>query len=237
MPLFLDTLNLGVTTEGITDSFDQGLSSANNLIVYDPQKVKDAFREFGRVTKGQGKFRDKVGPATEALASGLLSSLRSGFGAFYRFVLNPQEISMDESKLDTIIYTKAGHDTMHWEHDDAIKIRYSGVSGSLVPPPEAIRLKINDIRLSAAWRRFEQFKRFWRASRRDMVIIWDGVYYRGIMKSFTHKRSAAGPWLINYSFDFQALPAHTRDLFGKAISMASLLGLSPASVGIRRKLE
>jgi len=236
MPSLIDTLNIGVAAEGIVDSFDQGLSSANNMLIYDPQKVKDAFREFGRVTGGLGKFVTKPAASTKALSAGLLSSITAdGVGAFYRFVLNPQEVNVDEQKLDTIVNTKAGHDSMHWEHDDTIKIRYSGVSGSLVPPPEAIRLKVNDVRLSAAWRRFEQFKRFWRASRRDMVIIWDGTYYRGIMKVFNHKRSAAGPWLINYSFDFTAIPAHTRDLFGKELSVASLLGLSAA--GIKRALE
>ncbi len=236
MPLFLDTLNLSVTPEGITDSFDQGLSSANNLLIYEPQKLKDAFREFGRTIGGKGKFVTKVAASTKALASGLLSSLAAdGVGAFYRFVLNPQAVNVDESKLDTIVVTKAGHDTMHWEHDDTIKIRYDGVSGSLVPPLEATRLNINDVRLSAAWRRFEQFKRFWRASRRDMVIIWEGTYYRGIMKTFNYKRSAEGPWLINYSFDFTALPDQTRDLFGKDLSVASLLGLSAPS--IRRLLE
>lgn len=235
MPLFIDTLNVGVTPEGITDFIQERQANANSLIVYDPQKVKDAFREFGRVTGGIGKAVKKPTASSVALAAGQLSSLvAGGIGAFYRFNLNPQEISVDEAKLDNIINTKAGHDINHWDHDDVIKIRYSGVSGTLLPPPEALRQGVKDIRFSAAWRRFEQFKRFWRAARRDIVIIWDGVYYRGSMKTFNHKRSASGPWLLSYSFDFHALPAHTRDLFGKDVSVATLIGLSQSAI---RKLS
>lgn len=224
MALLSDVVNVAVNVEGIIDSFELSLSTANNMVVFDPKRVKDAFREFGRPTGGAGKsLTKKVGDFAQSKAGASLSLIDS----FFRFTLNPQQFRVTEAKLDTMVLTKESFDSMHWEHDDTVKLSYSGTSGSLIPPPAARANKIHDIRLSGAWRRFTRFKSFWRAARRDLVIIWDGVYYRGIMRTFNYNQDAENPWQILYTFDFEGFPDQIKDIQG-ILSVAGL-GFSSAS--------
>lgn len=199
---------------------------------------------------GDGTFKDGTGlnakklfgkvlaynAATSALA-GVSSYLEAilaeilfiaGKIDYYKFLLNPQNVQFQHSKLQTV--SEATDLTIiNSYRNSAVGMNISGISGNLLPidfmklTNSATALPIETMsrypKLSAAYIKFRQLEKFYKEVNSDIVIMYDMDLYIGKFVSFDYSQNADNPWVIDYNMNFKLYPQlmlHTLSVYDYA---------------------
>jgi len=148
----------------------------------------------------------------------LVSEALFVFGKFlyYKFLLNPQNVTITHSKLQNV--SEASDITIiNTYRNTAATMSIRGISGSLLPRDfmsvtgAATKLPTETLarypKLSAAWFKFRQLEKFYNEVNSDIVIMYDMDLYIGKFVSFNYSQEANNPWVINYDMQFKIYPA------------------------------
>jgi hypothetical protein len=148
---------------------------------------------------------------------------------YFRFRINPSKLSVVNSKMMNI--TEYGHDKWDiesWGNRLAL-YTYNANTGSLVPDPDLIASGITDIRLSKAWRKMEEFKKFYVLKSKKILILFEEEMVEGIFQKFDFVRDADNPWSIKYNFTIQVDLSTSRNLISGAKTYPSNTGTGDSS--------
>lgn len=188
--------------------------------------------------------KDKLGAAaflTKAVMANLATSIVQSVGApleaavsevlfilgkywYYKFLLNPTNVSFTHRKLQTTEET-SDLTIVNTYRNAAMNLSFSGISGCTIPrdfmeimetegklPMDAI----NYPKLSAAYFKFRQLEKFYKEINSDIVLMYDLDLYVGKFVSFDYKQDANNPWVINYNMNFIIYPGmelHTTSIY------------------------
>ena len=154
-----------------------------------------------------------ISVSIEALVSEVLFVL--GKYLYYKFLLNPQNVTITHAKLQNI--SEASDITIiNTYRNTAATMSIKGISGSLLPrdlmsvtgtdtklPTETMA---RYPKLSAAWFKFRQLEKFYNEVNSDIVIMYDMDLFVGKFVSFNYSQDANNPWVINYDMQFKIYP-------------------------------
>ena len=197
-----------------TGSFNDYLRQINQMIIFDPAVLDLTTDVFYQIFSGQGS-QDLSQPLP-----------------FFRFFMNPSNLSVQMTKTSKTRLTKKGFETIHWEGTptEAIPMAFSGYSGTFYIPPALSQdpaLKIRDTKFSLNWQRFKIFERFVNNLTGDVVMLYDGTRYEGVVNNLKYDESADSPYGIKYSFVFTAYPDRIQPLISPDALFASIPVVSP----------
>lgn len=152
---------------------------------------------------------------------------------FFRFRINPQNLTVRKAKVLSSTFTKQGYTYSH-HGNDMTKLAYRGTTGYFRPPnplevgaeiakvvpgfpvdvesaaqlrDEVARLILSgqiDITQSPVWQKFRRFESFWDRVQTEMAIYFDQRLFRGQLINFNYTEAANDPLQINYDFEFHA---------------------------------
>lgn len=169
----------------------------------------------------------------------------------YKFRINPQKLTVANSKMMTNKYTGGG-----WESDtigqNLITYSYSTTTGSLVPFSKyraiegitrslisklassagTISMTILDRflqlpelsanpRLSSAYIKFLLFDYFWKNNNGPLLIMWEDNAYIGKVSNFKFTLTDKEPYQILYDFDLIVFPGFVYNLYSGYLTQES----------------
>ena len=134
---------------------------------------------------------------------------------YYKFLLNPQNVTITHSKLQNV--SEASDITIiNTYRNTAATMSLKGISGSLLPRDLMSVLGVSTKlptetmwrypKLSAAWVKFRQLEKFYNEVNSDIVIMYDMDLYIGKFVSFNYNQDANNPWVINYDMQLKIYP-------------------------------
>ena len=133
----------------------------------------------------------------------------------FEFHVNPQRVSITESKLQTEIRTRGGWETQHWGNqlgEISLNGHTGGMHKKLGPGGGVIPLgELDTVVDSIAWKKLTQLKDIYYRNNAErnkeqklLSINYYGDLYTGYFKDFKGPDSdAERPYLIDYSFVFK----------------------------------
>lgn len=138
--------------------------------------------------------------------------------SYYKFLLNPQNVSISNSKLQSIQET-SDLTIINTYRNTAPVMNIRGISGCTLPRDfmvlsgEATKLPTETMarypKLSVAYLKFRQLEKFYNESNSDLVMMYDMDLYVGKLVSFNFNADAGSPWVINYDMQFRIYPNMT----------------------------
>jgi len=134
---------------------------------------------------------------------------------YYKFLLNPQNVTITHAKLQNI--SEASDLTIiNTYRNTAATMDLKGISGCLLPrdfmkvlgtdTALPIETMTRYPKLSAAWFKFRQLEKFYNEVNSDVVIMYDMDLYVGKFVSFNYTHNADSPWVIDYNMQFKIYP-------------------------------
>ena len=155
-------------------------------------------------------------PMLEALvAEGLFIA---GKMWYYKFLLNPTNVTFTHNKLQSIEET-SDITIINTYRNAATTLSFKGVSGCTMPRDFMAltnkdglddSLPINTMRrypkLSSAWLKFRQLEKFYNETNSDIIMMYDLDLYVGKFVNFSYSMDAQNPWIINYDMSFKLYP-------------------------------
>lgn len=136
-------------------------------------------------------------------------NLLMGRQLYYKFRINPSNLSIGTKKVQSNALTKAGYEK-HYHAEGMIQYNYSGSTGYMKSMLDGIG--ISDIRFSPAWIKFEGFKKFWDEATTDVRMYYDGAVYTGYFDNINHTKDANDAYQMKYTFNFLIYPGQTHYL-------------------------
>ena len=173
---------------------------------------------------------------------------------FWRFRINPGEVTHRKPKLISKSFSKSGYTYSHHGNDMA-RLTWRGTSGYFAPPDaaqvalevakvvpgfpgntqdalklrdEVARLMLSgqlDITQSPVWQRFQRFQYFLDKIQEELAIYYDQRLYRGHLLSFNFTETAENAMQIRYEMD--------TEVFVDARTGADRYGKAMIHLGIR----
>lgn len=184
---------------------------ANNVVGFAAEKVAEyaaigGAQVVAQIADGKGStIEQTVDNAIGGVIGGLSTVLAKNIETppilnYYRFRINPTRLNIANNKMTTITeYGRDKFDVESWGNKLAV-YTYNATTGSLVPDPDLIKYGVNDIRLSKAWRKLEEFKRFYVLKSKKVLILFEDEMVEGIFQKFDFTRNADLPWRIDFNF-------------------------------------
>jgi hypothetical protein len=174
------------------------LRKLNQMIIYDPSVLN--------LTQGASVVTDALTAAATALTSSR--------PYFFRFFINPSSLNFSIKKIAKSVLTKKGWEILHFPGtpNEMLPMKFSGTTGSIVPPEALWNQGIRDTRLSMNYQRFQQLQNLALSSENDLKLYYDGKLYEGAFSDFNFSEDAEKPFSIQYSFTFTAYPDRTKNL-------------------------
>ena len=147
---------------------------------------------------------------------------------FYRFIINPSVLHVGIKKTSKKVLTKGGWEVLYFDEtpNEMISMRFGGKSGSLMPPSSMVNAGISDPKFSLNFQRFSQLKNLSLSAANDLRLIYDGTMYTGSLENFDFDVDADNPFLIDYSFTFEAYPDSMKNITSLSSTVAGVLNVS-----------
>jgi hypothetical protein len=147
---------------------------------------------------------------------------------YYKFLINPQNFSLSNTKLQNISET-SDITIINTYRNQAPTLNLSGISGCTLPR-KFMQISNTDTelptesfsrypKLSAAWVKFRQLEKFYNDINSDVVLMYDMDLYVGKFVSFNYNQDANNPWVINYDLQMRIYPGmvlHTTTVYDYA---------------------
>lgn len=187
------------------------LRQLNQMIIYDPSVMS--------LTSGAGLIGDILEVAKKVVTS------KKPY--FFRFFINPTTVAFSLRKTAKPILEKKGWDIVHFSGtpNEMIPMKFSGNTGSIVPPIALWSKGIRDTKFSVNYQRFQQLYELALSASNDLKLFYDGKLYEGMFTDFNFDENANEPFSIRYSFTFSAYPDRTKNI----TSFAQITSLPVAS--------
>ena len=154
-----------------------------------------------------------VSPYIEALVAEALFVL--GKFWYYKFLLNPQNVTFTNNKLQSVEET-SDITIINTYRNAATSLAFKGVSGCTLPreimeatdtsaalPRETLT---RYPKLSSAYIKFRQLEKFYAETNSDIVLMYDLDLYIGKLVNLNYSMDANNPWVINYDMAFKLYP-------------------------------
>jgi hypothetical protein len=135
------------------------------------------------------------------------------FSWFYKFRINPQKVSINRRKLQTITEYGWGMYDIEEFGDQLIAINVSGTTGTMIPSHPLPSMGISDIRLTPAYIKLAHLEKFYKDSGQKLFFTIYGKVYFGFLEDMSYPLDADNPRKINYTFNFKAHPYFMFDVF------------------------
>ena len=196
------------------------MGEVDTITFYDSSAFSEVFRNVGN------SFEESFTKYIKGRKDNLLKSKQ----LYHKFRINPDNLTVGNKKVDSIVYTKKGHERQY-HGEDLVTFTYRGSTGYMQSYLRSIG--INDIRFSEAWAKFEGFKKFYTDSEDDVNMYYDGAVYEGFFGNFNYRKDANDPFQIKYDFIFTAYPNQVHNI-STAFSLPEVqVGFDIANVSSR----
>lgn len=169
-----------------------------------------------------GKAGNTIGGIVQGAANAMAMQIADApILNYYRFRINPSRLGITNNKMQNVHeYGWDQSDIEVWGNRLAT-YAYAATTGSLVPDPDLLKYGINDIRLSKAWKKFEEFKKFYVLKNKKVLVLFEDEMFEGVFQRFDFARDADLPWRINYNFNLLVDLSTVRNLISGAYTYPS----------------
>ena len=167
-----------------------------------------------------------AGQRIEALISEVL--FITGNMWYYKFLINPQNVSFGLQKLQVEEET-SDIPILNTYRNKIMPMTFTGISGCTIPRDLLAQSKTDGLlvtdnmlknpKLSAAWMKFRQLEKFYNEVNGDIAILFDMDLYIGKFVSFNYSQNAENPWQIDYTLSMKIYPdliLHTLNVYDYA---------------------
>jgi len=187
----------------LSDLFETGKEFIKSYIT---SFVKEKLAEVASSAPGIGDEIADIGKYAWEMSKVMLNLFSDSPVGMYRFRINPEQAKFAYKNIQKIIeYGQEKYEVQSFGLH-MMDVTFNCTTGLLMPPRTIVDWGFNDIRLSYPYYKLLEFEKFYKDSKRMIMVVFFDYIFFGFLTGFDYTIDARNPRQIRYNIMMKADP-------------------------------